>query len=98
MGEPILIRHEAAGREYGSDAAVFAGTPAQLADTLTNWQRAGLSGFRLRPAAPPHDLRQITRALVPELQSRAALRAGYEAATLRGLLGLPRPASRYATA
>jgi alkanesulfonate monooxygenase SsuD/methylene tetrahydromethanopterin reductase-like flavin-dependent oxidoreductase (luciferase family) len=88
----------AVGAEYGSDAAIFAGTPAQLADTLAEWQRAGLSGFRLRPAALPHDLRQVTRALVPELQGRGAFRAGYEAGTLRGLLGLPRPASRYAAA
>jgi alkanesulfonate monooxygenase SsuD/methylene tetrahydromethanopterin reductase-like flavin-dependent oxidoreductase (luciferase family) len=88
----------AAGAEYGSDAAIFAGTPAQLADTLAEWQRAGLSGFRLRPAALPHDLRQVTRALVPELQGRGAFRAGYAAGTLRGLLGLPRPASRYAAA
>jgi alkanesulfonate monooxygenase SsuD/methylene tetrahydromethanopterin reductase-like flavin-dependent oxidoreductase (luciferase family) len=88
----------AAGAEYGSDAAIFAGTPAQLADLLAEWQRAGLSGFRLRPAALPHDLRQITRALVPELQGRGAFRAGYAAGTLRGLLGLPRPASRYAAA
>jgi hypothetical protein len=34
--------------------------------------------------------------LVPELQRRGAFRSGYEADTLRGLLGLPRPASRYA--
>jgi alkanesulfonate monooxygenase SsuD/methylene tetrahydromethanopterin reductase-like flavin-dependent oxidoreductase (luciferase family) len=88
----------AAGAGYGSDAAIFAGTPAQLADLLAEWQRAGLSGFRLRPAALPHDLRQITRALVPELQGRGAFRAGYAAGTLRGLLGLPRPASRYTAA
>jgi hypothetical protein len=35
---------------------------------------------------------------VPELQQHGAFRTGYEAGTLRGLLGLSRPASRYATA
>ncbi|HVT67832.1 MAG TPA: FMNH2-dependent monooxygenase, partial [Trebonia sp.] len=59
---------------------------------------AGLSGFRLRPAAIPDDLTRITRELVPALQRRDAFRTGYEAGTLRGLLGLDRPANRYATA
>ena len=87
-----------AGGEFTSDAATFVGTPAQLADLLTDWQRAGLTGFRLRPGGLPHDLTQITRGLVPELRRRGAFRTGYEAGTLRGLLGLPRPANRYAAA
>jgi alkanesulfonate monooxygenase SsuD/methylene tetrahydromethanopterin reductase-like flavin-dependent oxidoreductase (luciferase family) len=87
---------ERAGREYRSDAQSFCGTPAQLADLLQDWQGAGLAGFRLRPAAIPHDLTQVTRGLVPELQRRTAFRREYEYRTLRGLLGLPRPASRYA--
>ncbi|CAM3514875.1 LLM class flavin-dependent oxidoreductase [Mycobacterium frederiksbergense] len=88
---------EALGREYISDAEVFVGTPAQLADLLQQWQAAGADGFRLRPAGIPHDLQQITGALVPELQRRGAFRGGYEHATLRGLFGLSRPANRYAT-
>ncbi|MFD3492354.1 LLM class flavin-dependent oxidoreductase [Streptomyces sp. NPDC058690] len=86
-----------AGHPYTSDAKVFTGTPAQLADLLLEWQRAGLSGFRLRPAVIGHDLEAITRGLVPELQRRNAFRRAYEADTLRGLLGLSRPANRYAT-
>ncbi|MFE9868398.1 LLM class flavin-dependent oxidoreductase [Streptomyces sp. NPDC005506] len=85
-----------AGYPYTSDAKVFTGTPAQLADLLLEWQRAGLSGFRLRPAVIGHDLEAITRGLVPELQRRNAFRRAYEADTLRGLLGLSRPANRYA--
>ncbi|WP_326558157.1 LLM class flavin-dependent oxidoreductase [Micromonospora sp. NBC_01796] len=85
-----------AGSPYVSDAPVFVGTPAQLADLLQEWHLAGLSGFRLRPGTIPHDLEQITRALVPELQRRQAFRTGYAAGTLRGLLGLTRPANRYA--
>jgi alkanesulfonate monooxygenase SsuD/methylene tetrahydromethanopterin reductase-like flavin-dependent oxidoreductase (luciferase family) len=92
---------ELAGGTYKSDAQIFAGSPAQLADLLLDWREAGLSGFRLRPAALPHDLDQIADALVPELQRRGAFRAAYPSAadgrgTLRGLLGLPRPANRYA--
>ncbi len=45
-----------AGAEYRSDAAVFTGTPPQLADLLQEWHAAGLSGFRLRPGAVPRDL------------------------------------------
>jgi alkanesulfonate monooxygenase SsuD/methylene tetrahydromethanopterin reductase-like flavin-dependent oxidoreductase (luciferase family) len=87
---------ELAGEPLTSDAQIFTGTPAQLADLARDWQRAGLSGLRLRPATLPHDLTGITRGLVPELQRRGAFRTGYQADTLRGLLGLPRPANRYA--
>ena len=86
----------ARGAAYKSDATVFTGTAEQLADLLIDWRQAGLSGFRLRPAAIPDDLEAITRELVPELQRRSAFRTAYEAGTLRGLLGLGRPASRYA--
>jgi alkanesulfonate monooxygenase SsuD/methylene tetrahydromethanopterin reductase-like flavin-dependent oxidoreductase (luciferase family) len=89
---------ERAGAEFASDATVFVGTPAELADQLAGWAQAGLTGFRLRPATLPHDLRQVTTGLVPELQRRGLFRTAYEATTLRGLLGLARPANRYANA
>ncbi|MBK3630284.1 LLM class flavin-dependent oxidoreductase, partial [Streptomyces sp. MBT49] len=85
-----------AGEEYRSDARVFTGSPAQLADLLQELRATGLTGFRLRPAVAGHDLPAITRGLVPELQRRGAFRTAYEADTLRGLLGLTRPANRYA--
>jgi alkanesulfonate monooxygenase SsuD/methylene tetrahydromethanopterin reductase-like flavin-dependent oxidoreductase (luciferase family) len=87
----------AAGGEFVSDAEVFVGTPTQLADLLQEWHAAGAAGFRLRPAALPHDLLQITDGLVPELRRRGLFRDAYQAATLRGTLGLPRPANRYST-
>lgn len=76
------------GAEYTSDAAVFTGTPGELADLLLllAWADAGLSGFRLRPGAIPHDLVSVTRELVPELHRRGAFRREYESATLRGSL------------
>ncbi|MFC8427100.1 LLM class flavin-dependent oxidoreductase [Streptomyces sp. NPDC057253] len=85
-----------AGEPYTSDARIFTGTPSQLADLLAELQAAGLTGFRLRPAVLGHDLPGITRGLVPELQRRGLFRTAYEADTLRGLLGLARPANRYA--
>ncbi|MEU5701190.1 LLM class flavin-dependent oxidoreductase [Streptomyces aurantiacus] len=87
-----------AGYPYTSDARIFTGTPAQLADLLEELSQAGLTGFRLRPAVAGHDLPAITRGLVPELQRRGVFRHAYEADTLRGLLGLERPANRYAAA
>ncbi|MCW2522206.1 MAG: Luciferase-like, subgroup, partial [Frankiales bacterium] len=79
-----------------SDAEIFAGDPAALADLLLDRASAGLTGFRLRPGAIPHDLTNIVDLLVPELQRRGVFRLEYEASTLRGLLGLPRPRNRYA--
>ncbi|WP_217235375.1 LLM class flavin-dependent oxidoreductase [Streptomyces sp. AC555_RSS877] len=86
------------GEQYTSDARIFTGSPFQLADLLQELASADLTGFRLRPAVLGHDLPAITRGLVPELQRRDAFRRAYEADTLRGLLGLARPANRYAAA
>jgi alkanesulfonate monooxygenase SsuD/methylene tetrahydromethanopterin reductase-like flavin-dependent oxidoreductase (luciferase family) len=83
------------GAALGSDAEIFTGTPGELAELLVDRQSAGLEGFRLRPGVLPYDLLAITRGLVPELQRRDVFRTAYEAATLRGLLGLPRPENRY---
>ncbi|MEV7616610.1 LLM class flavin-dependent oxidoreductase [Streptomyces sp. NPDC089799] len=84
------------GGAYDLDSAVFTGTPGDLADLLQAWQGTGLTGFRLLPGVLAHDLPAITRSLVPELQRRGAFRRAYGAGTLRGLLGLDRPANRYA--
>ncbi|MGW5559616.1 LLM class flavin-dependent oxidoreductase [Micromonospora sp. NPDC003944] len=103
LGETsTLARHrrdrldELHGDEFTSDATLVTGTPAELADLLDEWHRAGVDGFRLRPAVLPDDLTAVTRALVPALRERGLFRAGYPGGTLRDLLGLPRPASRYA--
>ena len=85
------------GSTYVSDAHIFTGSAAALADLLLDWQSIGYAGFRLRPGALPDDLTAITEALIPELQARGAFRTEYEADTLRGLLGLTRPSNRYAT-
>ena len=85
------------GHEFVSDAHVFVGAPAELADLVLEWRAAGLDGVRVRPGTLPHDLEHVTRGLVPELQRRRAFRTAYAADTLRGHFGLPRPANRYAT-
>jgi alkanesulfonate monooxygenase SsuD/methylene tetrahydromethanopterin reductase-like flavin-dependent oxidoreductase (luciferase family) len=86
------------GRTYRSDAFVFAGTPAQLADHLLSWHSDGIAGFRLRPGVLPHDLEMIARRLVPMLQERGVFRREYAEGTLRARLGLERPVNRYAVA
>lgn len=85
-------------RSLRSDAEVFRGTAAGLADLLQARAAAGLAGFRLRPATLPGDLRRITQDLVPELQRRGAFRTSYDEtgrAVLRERLGLGRPTNRY---
>jgi alkanesulfonate monooxygenase SsuD/methylene tetrahydromethanopterin reductase-like flavin-dependent oxidoreductase (luciferase family) len=86
------------GAVYTPDTLVFTGTPARLSEQLIAWTELGCRGFRLRPGAVPHDLHAITRSLVAELRDRGAFRREYESSTLRGALGLDRPANRYATA
>ncbi|MFG2044577.1 LLM class flavin-dependent oxidoreductase [Dactylosporangium sp. NPDC048998] len=85
------------GELPASDAHTFEGTPGDLADLLAEWHAAGLDGFRLRPGVLPADLLSIVDGVVPALRRRGLFRTEYEATTLRGHLGLGRPASRYAT-
>ncbi|WP_050795885.1 LLM class flavin-dependent oxidoreductase [Parafrankia sp. EUN1f] len=85
-------------RPYRSDARIFVGTPAGLADLIEQWSGLGIDGFQLRPAVLPTDLVAITRGLAPELRRRGLFRAEYSADTLRGTLGLGLPANRYAVA
>jgi alkanesulfonate monooxygenase SsuD/methylene tetrahydromethanopterin reductase-like flavin-dependent oxidoreductase (luciferase family) len=86
------------GAQWSSDARIVVGTPFELADLLEDWHARGLDGFRLRPASVPHDLAQITRSLVPELQRRGLFRTVYSDESLRARFGLTRPANRFATA
>jgi alkanesulfonate monooxygenase SsuD/methylene tetrahydromethanopterin reductase-like flavin-dependent oxidoreductase (luciferase family) len=76
-----------------SDAAVFAGTAAQLADLIQSWQPAGIAGFRLRPGQPA-DLAAITGDLVPELRRRGLFTPSTIPA-LRDRLGLGAAVNRY---
>ena len=84
------------GEEYASDAHVFTGSVAELADLIAQWQAAGLHGFRLRPGALPDDLTAVVDTLVPALQARGLFRQEYTPGSLRDRLGLPRPENRYA--
>jgi alkanesulfonate monooxygenase SsuD/methylene tetrahydromethanopterin reductase-like flavin-dependent oxidoreductase (luciferase family) len=87
-----------AGRPLRSDARVFAGTAAALADEIEALVAAGYAGVRLRPGALPGDLSAIAESVVPRLRRRGLFRTSYGEGDLRARLGLGRPANRYAAA
>ncbi|MGX4584230.1 LLM class flavin-dependent oxidoreductase [Paenibacillus chitinolyticus] len=74
----------------------FVGTPEKVADLIQEYFEAGaVDGFMLS-AAVPNGLEDFVDHVVPILQQRGIFRTEYESDTLRGNLGLPVPANRYA--
>jgi FMN-dependent oxidoreductase (nitrilotriacetate monooxygenase family) len=72
------------------------GTASQIADTMIEWvNEEGADGFNLMPHYLPGGLDDFVNEIVPELQARGAFRTEYQGTTLRDILGLPRPASRF---
>jgi alkanesulfonate monooxygenase SsuD/methylene tetrahydromethanopterin reductase-like flavin-dependent oxidoreductase (luciferase family) len=98
QGHPLIAASEPVGDVVFSDEVsttgglvfrdVDASTPV---DQLIAWHGEGFAGFRLHG-----DLELITRGLVPELRARGLFRTEYEHTTLRGHLGLARPANQFA--
>lgn len=82
-------------RDYASAAQghrLIWGTPEAIADQLQEWFDAGAAdGFTIMPAWFPGALDAFVDRVVPILQKRNLFRTEYEATTLRGHLGLPRP-------
>ncbi|HLM14750.1 MAG TPA: LLM class flavin-dependent oxidoreductase [Reyranella sp.] len=76
--------------------ALSIGTPSQVADEMEHWFKDGAAdGFNVMPAWLPGSLREFVDMVIPELQRRGLFRTEYEATTLRGNLGLPKPVNRY---
>jgi hypothetical protein len=74
------------------------GTPAQIADVMEHWFRAGAAdGFNVMPAWLPGSLEDFVDLVIPELQRRGLFRTEYEGLTLRENLGLDKPLSRWRT-
>ena len=68
------------------------GSVENVADQLQErWESGAADGFNFLPffLNYPHGLEALTEHLVPELQRRGLFHTDYEAATLRGSLGLP---------
>ena len=96
-GQAAAERVAASGALADGGRAAFAGTAAGLADFLESLL-AEADGVRLHPASLFVDLEELGRSVLPELRRRGALRPVVQDGTFRGLLGLGRPASRYASA
>jgi alkanesulfonate monooxygenase SsuD/methylene tetrahydromethanopterin reductase-like flavin-dependent oxidoreductase (luciferase family) len=77
----------------------FMGTPTHIADTMQAWFEAGAAdGFMISGAVLPDGLYDFIDHVLPILQERGLFRTEYEADTLRGNLGLPKPENRYTIA
>jgi FMN-dependent oxidoreductase (nitrilotriacetate monooxygenase family) len=74
----------------------FVGAPDTVADTIEAWFAAGtFDGINLA-FRNNEDLARFVEDVVPLLRKRGLFRTEYESDTLRGNLGLPIPANRYA--
>lgn len=81
---------------YERGLTTLRGTPVQVADRMQEWVEGGASdGFMLLFHAVPGGLEDFTTLVVPELQRRGLMRKAYTETTLRGHLGLERPANQY---
>jgi alkanesulfonate monooxygenase SsuD/methylene tetrahydromethanopterin reductase-like flavin-dependent oxidoreductase (luciferase family) len=89
----------AAERAAGFDGghARYAGSAEGLTDFLESLLQEA-DGVRLHPASLALELDELSRLVLPELRRRGALRPHVQDGTFRDLLGLTRPASRYASA
>ena len=72
------------------------GTPKSIADMMEQWFHEGAAdGFMVQPPYMPGAAEDFVDLVIPELQRRGLFRTEYEATTLRGHLGIGRPAGRY---
>ena len=75
----------------------FIGTPRQVADSMQRWfENDAADGFMLVPSVLPQGFNDFVEQVLPILKERGLFRTEYEADTLRGNLGLPKPVNRYA--
>jgi FMN-dependent oxidoreductase (nitrilotriacetate monooxygenase family) len=77
--------------------AGFVGTATEVVDQMETWFKDGAcDGFNFLAPVFPIGLNDFVDLVVPELQRRGLYRTAYEGPTLRHILGLPIPESRYA--
>ncbi|WP_280505363.1 LLM class flavin-dependent oxidoreductase [Nocardia farcinica] len=95
--ERLTVRELITRLGGGRGHRTFAGTAAQVADTIEEWFREGAAdGFNVMPAVLPSGLDRFVDEVVPILQERGLFRTEYTATTLRGHYGLERPANQFA--
>lgn len=73
---------------------LFFGSAEKVADQIQEWHAAGAMDMLILRQEHPYGLRDFIDLVVPILQERGIFRTEYESDTLRGNLGLPKPAFR----
>lgn len=98
LAASLLERLAAHGRQR-DDVRLLAhivppiGTAADIAGRMQEQAKAaGLDGFVLLPPCAPEGVASFVDEVIPELRQRGVFRPAYDAATLRGHLGLAHPA------
>ncbi|MCU1566321.1 MAG: nitrilotriacetate monooxygenase [Pseudarthrobacter sp.] len=95
-GQAAADRPTAFDGGFDGSRARYAGSAVGLADLLAELLKEA-DGVRLHPASLALELDELSRLVLPELRRRGALRPPVQDGTFRDLLGLARPASRYAS-
>lgn len=67
---------------------------SEVADQIQQWYEVGAMDMLILRQEHPYGLRDFVELVVPILQERGIFRSEYESDTLRGHLGLPKPAFR----
>jgi len=97
--EHLTVRQLIGRLGGGRGHRTFAGTPEQVADTITDWfERGAADGFNVMPAALPAGLEAFAEHVIPIMRQRGLFRTEYAGHTLREHYGIPRPDSQYAAA
>jgi len=76
----------------------FVGTPARVADSVQRWFEQGAADGFILFASLPGEFERFIDLVLPLLRERGLFRSEYAATTLRGHLGLQRPANHFVTA
>jgi alkanesulfonate monooxygenase len=95
-GENLSIRQVYEWYAGARGQRTLRGGPKRIADEMEDWfLNDGVDGFLVQPAYLPGGFDAFADLVIPELVRRGLFRSEYESTTLRGNLGLRRPASRY---
>ena len=93
-----LTLRQVVEHQLDAQRSPFVGSPRTVADEIERWFTAGaFDGINVTVTAPS-EFAQFTDRVLPILRERGIVRSEYESSTLRGNLGLPIPANRYAAA
>ena len=93
-GDTVTLADLAGHRATLLQGPRFVGTGRDIADQMEAWFDSGAcDGFVIAATHSPGAYEDVVRLVVPELQRRGVFRDRYTGSTLRGHLGLERPAS-----